>query len=57
MQLVTQGYKAGEAGYLDVLTAQRTLFQTNLQYLDALETFWDAGQQIEGLLLDGSLRE
>ncbi len=36
LDLVNSAYKQGEFGYLLLLTAQRTYFQTNLAYLDAL---------------------
>ncbi len=55
LRLVTKGYQAGELPYLNLLTSQRTFFQTNLQYLDALQEAWTAHVQIEGLLLSGSL--
>jgi cobalt-zinc-cadmium efflux system outer membrane protein len=55
LRLTTEGYQAGEFGYLQLLTAQRTYFQTNLSYLDALGRMWAASREIEGLLLSGSL--
>lgn len=55
--LVKTGYEQGEVGYLDLLTAQRTYFQTNLAYLDALGTMWQSYFLIDGLLLDRSLAE
>jgi outer membrane protein, heavy metal efflux system len=55
--LVTQGYQQGEIGYLDMLTAQRTYFQTNLSYIEALRELWRATLRIEGLLLDESLAD
>lgn len=53
--LVQRGYRLGELGYLDFLTAQRTYSQTNLAYLDALSTYWTSRTEIEGLLLSDSL--
>jgi cobalt-zinc-cadmium efflux system outer membrane protein len=53
--LVQRGYRLGELGYLDFLTAQRTYSQTNLAYLDALSTLWATRTEIEGLLLSDSL--
>lgn len=42
------------AAYPQVLIAQRTLFQANEQYLEALDGVWRAAVQIHGfLLLDG----
>ena len=54
-ELVQRGYRLGELGYLDFLTAQRTYSQTNLAYLDALSTLWASWNEIEGLLLSDSL--
>jgi cobalt-zinc-cadmium efflux system outer membrane protein len=53
--LVQRGYRLGELGYLDLLTAQRTYSQTNLAYLDALGALWASWTEIEGLLLTDSL--
>ena len=54
LELVRQGHKAGEFPFLNLLNAQRTYFQTNLQYLDALRELRAAAIEIEGLLLRGS---
>jgi cobalt-zinc-cadmium efflux system outer membrane protein len=54
-ELVQRGYRLGEIGYLDLLTAQRTYSQTNLAYLDALSALWTSYVEIDGLLLSGSL--
>lgn len=54
-ELVQHGYRLGEIGYLDLLTAQRTYSQTNLAYLDALSALWASYAEIDGLLLSGSL--
>ncbi|MDA1049361.1 MAG: TolC family protein [Planctomycetota bacterium] len=55
LEFVRQGYQAGEIGYLDLLTAQRTYFQNNLAYVEALGELWAAVVEIEGLLLKDSL--
>ena len=55
--LVTRAYRENEVGYLDLLAAQRTYFQTNLSYLLAVRELQRSRLRIEGLLLDGSLRE
>lgn len=55
--LVQAGYQQGEVGYLDLLTAQQTYFQTNLTYLDAVGALWQSYFTIDGLLLDESLAE
>ncbi len=55
LDLVQRGYQLGEVGYLDLITAQRTYFQTNLAYLDSLAVMWGRWAEIDGLLLSGSL--
>lgn len=55
LRLINEGYKAGEFSYLQLLTAQRTYFQTQLAYLDALRRAWSGHWQLEGLLISGSL--
>lgn len=55
LELVRRGYQAGEFGVLDLLSAQRTYFQTNLAYLDSLRELWVSVIEIRGLLLRGSL--
>jgi cobalt-zinc-cadmium efflux system outer membrane protein len=57
LDLVARGYQQGEVGYLDMLTAQRTYFQTNLAYIDSLRELWRASLTIEGLLLTDSLQD
>ncbi len=57
LELIRSGYQAEEFGILDLLTAQRTFFQTNLAYLDALRELAAATMEIRGLLLRGSLSE
>jgi len=56
LKLVSAGYRQGEFGYLMLLTAQRTYFQTNLAYLDALRDLRAASAAIEGNLLFDSLQ-
>lgn len=55
LELVTQGYEQGEFNFLTLLTAQRTYFQTNLSYLNAVAELRARAVEIEGLLLTGSL--
>lgn len=55
LDLVQRGYRLGELGYLDLITAQRTYSQTNLAYLEALNSLWRSWAEIEGLLLSESL--
>jgi cobalt-zinc-cadmium efflux system outer membrane protein len=55
LDLVASGYQQGEFSYLNLLTAQRTYFQSNLAYLESLLQLKSAQVQIEGLLLNESL--
>lgn len=54
--LVTKGYQSGEVGYLELLIAQRTYFETNLSYFEAVRDLWQSRLRIEGMLLDSSLQ-
>lgn len=56
LKLVSAGYRQGEFSYLVLLTAQRTYFQTNLAYLDALRELRTSAAAIEGNLLTDSLQ-
>jgi cobalt-zinc-cadmium efflux system outer membrane protein len=55
LELIRAGYQAEEFGVIDLITAQRTFFQTNLAYLDSLRELWLAAIEIEGQLLGDSL--
>jgi cobalt-zinc-cadmium efflux system outer membrane protein len=57
LDLVNAGYREGEFGYLALLTSQRTFFQTNLSYLDALRELKRQHALIDGMLLGDSLTE
>lgn len=45
-----RGYREGNVGLLDVLDAQRTLFEVQGQYIDALEAFHKSKAEVERLL-------
>jgi cobalt-zinc-cadmium efflux system outer membrane protein len=51
LDLVRQSYEAGESGYLELLTVQRTYFESNLDYLSTLGEVNQAVQQLAGLLV------
>lgn len=55
LDLVAAGCREGEFSYLHLLTAQRTYFEANLNYLQSLRDFWLRCVEIEGLLLRGGL--
>jgi outer membrane protein, heavy metal efflux system len=46
----TEGYRQGKFGFLDVLDAQRTLFETRGQYLEALSAYHRAVADAERLI-------
>lgn len=55
LELLRKSYQAGETGYINLLTAQRTFSQTHLNYLESLGELRAAEAEIEGMLLSGSL--
>jgi cobalt-zinc-cadmium efflux system outer membrane protein len=55
LDLVRRRYEGGEDPFLNLLNAQRTFFETNLQYLESLRELRSATAEIDGLLLRGSL--
>ena len=57
LDLVRQGYEAGELTYADLIMAQRTYSQTKLAYINSLGKLWSAVIEIDGLLLKGSLQQ
>lgn len=55
LELVRAGYEAGEIPELDLLSAQRRYFETNLAYLDSLREQSVSAAEIRGMLLRDSL--
>jgi len=55
LTLVRRGYEAGEISYVELLTAQRTAFETNLEYLEAVGELNAGLQLLRGNLLFDSL--
>jgi outer membrane protein, heavy metal efflux system len=56
LDLVTAGYRQGEFNYVTLLTAQRTFFQVNLAYIEAVRDLRAATVTIECNLLSDSLQ-
>ncbi|MFO0903388.1 MAG: TolC family protein [Pirellulales bacterium] len=54
LDLAQAGFQAGEIGYLNLLTAQRTFYEMNVAHLDALRDLWNAIWDMEGLLTDST---
>jgi cobalt-zinc-cadmium efflux system outer membrane protein len=46
----SEGYRQGKFGFLDVLDAQRTLFEVRGQYIEALATYHQAVADVERLI-------
>lgn len=57
LDLTSEGFRAGEFDFLQLLTAQRTYVQSNLAYLDALRELSLSQAEIAGLLLTESLED
>lgn len=57
LDLVTAGYRQGEFNYVTLLTSQRTFFQVNLAYVDAIRDLRASIVTIEGNLLGDSLQQ
>lgn len=55
LELTRSGYRLGQFGYLTLLTAQRTYFGVNLDYLTSLGELWARTVEIDGMLLSGGL--
>ena len=56
LELITAGYRAGELNFLQVLTAQRTFVQAQLDYLERLRILRSKAILVEGQLLNASLQ-
>ena len=56
LEMTRIGYREGEFGYLTLLTAQRTYFSVNLDYLSSLSGLWTRSVELEGMLLTGGLQ-
>lgn len=56
LELVGTGYREGEFDYLSLLTAQRTYFAANLEYLASLRELWQRSVELDGLMLTGGLK-
>ena len=54
LKLLEQGYPE-EVSFLQLSTAQKTVIDITLEYLDTLSLLWSSRLKIEGLLLDDSL--
>ncbi|MBY3742151.1 TolC family protein, partial [Escherichia coli] len=45
-----RGFEAGKFNFLDVLDAQRTLFQARIRYLDVLAKVYQSATTVDRLL-------
>lgn len=55
LELIAAGYREGEVSFLQVLTAQRTFFEAQLEYLSRLQQLRSKAVILNGQLLSGSL--
>ena len=55
LDLAEIAYQAGETSYVQVLIAQRTYFETNLQYIAAQALLGQARARVDGYVLTGAL--
>lgn len=51
LDLIVLGFREGEVSFLEMLTAQRTFFQFNLENINQQKILWQHRVAIEGLLL------
>jgi outer membrane protein, heavy metal efflux system len=49
-EAVQEGYRRGRFAFLDLIDARRTMAETRLEYIDALEAVWVARADLERLL-------
>ncbi len=56
LDLVAQGYRAGQTSFLMSLTSQRTYIRVNLAYIDALSQLRQSAALIDSQLVSGSLQ-
>ena len=47
---VQEAFSEGKLGYLDVLDAERTLFEVRDEYIQALASYHEARAAVEGIL-------
>lgn len=55
MDLANQAYQAGEVGFVQILIARKTYFDTNLQFVNAQSQLAGAQAKIDGFVLTGAL--
>lgn len=55
LELAEIAYKAGETSYVQVLIAQRTYLESNLQYIASQALLGQARARIDGYVLTGAL--
>jgi len=55
LQLTTEGYKQGEFGIWEILSARQTYFESSLAYVEALTELQKVSTEINGLQLTGGL--
>ena len=56
LDIANEAYQAGEVGFVQILLARKTFFDTNLKYVDAQSQLAAAQSKIDGFLLTGALK-
>lgn len=56
LDIANQAYQAGEVGFVQILLARKTFFDTNLKFVDAQSQLAAAQSKIDGFLLTGALK-
>lgn len=55
LELAETAYRAGETGFLQVLVARRSYFDSNLQFIASQSQLAQAGARVDGFVLTGAL--
>ncbi|HBL46164.1 MAG TPA: TolC family protein, partial [Planctomycetaceae bacterium] len=55
LDLTTQGYESQQFDFLRVLTARRTYFETNINYVNSLINLRQSEVRVNGMVLSGGL--
>ncbi len=54
LKLILQSYQQGQCSYIELLNAQRTMFNTKVEYMDSVGALLDCRAMINGYLLQGA---
>lgn len=57
LKLISAGNEQGKVGFLELLVAQRTFIQVNLDFIHQLQVLWRQRILIDGMLQDANLEQ